>query len=452
MDDDHTTATIPGSARAESLRRDLRGLIRTLPVTFDDIVAAHAPDPPVAPRRPRPPGAANRRATRRRPTRPPATPAPPQRHPHTPPAHPGGDPHDLVSGTHADRPPGPTMPTPGSPATPIGQPAEYLHRLRTDARARDLLQARSAIQHTIRRRLDLDGHTHVDTPQPRHDFPGAHPGSAATTHHPGPDPRPRDRSPYLRAMLTAGFARVYEIVRGDATHTGEHTFVEIHRAHADYKTTRHLIQDLVRAAADAMPWIEPAPGAGPPRIDWARPWVVTTVHAAVGAVVAAPITPDTDARELLRLAARHGLDADPAGSADELLVHLYESLVRPATHTPTFHIDFPASQAPLARPCPHDTRLAQTWNLAVAGIEVATSSTEPADGAAPRARPPANTARADDDAATIDHGRSAVSDAPTPPAGSVRIDLDRLVQVLTGAELIDDVIAFPLPAAGRAGR
>ncbi|MFF7249945.1 amino acid--tRNA ligase-related protein [Embleya sp. NPDC008237] len=335
------------------------------------------------------------------------------------------------------------MTTPRPPATPTGHPAEHFHRLRTDARARDLLQARSAIQHAIRRRLDLDGHTHVDTPLLQHRSPATRPH--VTTRHRGPDRVLRDQPPYLRAMLTAGFARVYEIARtrnepADATHTGEYTLVEIHRAHADYVTTRHLIQNLVRAAADAMPWIEPATGAGPPRIDWVQPWAVTTVHAAVGAVVAVHITPDTDTPELLRLARKHGLDPDPASSADELLLHLYDNLVEPATHTPTFHIDFPASQAPLAQPCAHDTRLAQTWDLVVAGIHVATSSTALADGAALRARLAANTPRVDrDEPATIDDAWPAVFDAPMPPSGNLRIDLDRLVQVLTGAERIDDV-------------
>ncbi|GCD99071.1 amino acid--tRNA ligase-related protein [Embleya hyalina] len=73
-----------------------------------------------------------------------------------------------------------------------------------------------------------------------------------------------------------------------------------------------------------------------------------------------------------------------------------------------------------------------------------------ADGAALRDRLRPNGHRAGgDEAATIDDAWLNVFDADMLPAGGLCIGLDRLVQVLTGAEHIDDVIPFPLP--GRPG-
>ncbi|MGH3832527.1 MAG: hypothetical protein ACRDRS_19140 [Pseudonocardiaceae bacterium] len=58
---------------------------------------------------------------------------------------------------------------------------------------------------------------------------------------------------------------------------------------------------------------------------------------------------------------------------EEILLELYDRLVEPVTVAPTVRIDFPAGSSPLAATCGHDARLAQKWDLVIAGREIATA-------------------------------------------------------------------------------
>lgn len=171
----------------------------------------------------------------------------------------------------------------------------------------------------------------------------------------------------------------------------EYTLIEFYETGVDHVDTRTLTRDLLRAAARAVD------ASSTPASDSAlaqalreeipapTPWPARTVHDAVSTAVGVPVSPDTDARDLRAIARRFDVPVGPATSGDETVLALYDHLVEPTTHTPTL-TDFHASQSPVARPCAHDPRLAQKWGLVIGGVEVATSYTELADGAALRAR------------------------------------------------------------------
>ncbi|MGW0664587.1 amino acid--tRNA ligase-related protein [Streptodolium elevatio] len=342
------------------------------------------------------------------------------------------------------------MPSPLLPRTfRAAATADRCAQLRADADARAHLHARAAVARALRAVFEARGHIEVDTPL-LHLRPtaGAQPFRVMSRHL-DPDTFLRACPLHLRAMLTAGFAKVYEIGRTfrdetpDATHAVEYTLVEAYAANADYHDTRTLVRDLVHAAALAAVGATNLPLPDGTRVELADTWGSVRIHDAVGVALGRPVTPGTPPDELRRAAAEHDVPTR-AADADGLVLELYDALVEPATHRPTFHTHFPADTAPLAETCPKDRRLAHKWDLVIGGREIATSYSELTNPAELRRRLTPRHGAPSDEADTLDDGwlRTFGAGMPTTAAG-LCIGLERLVMTLTGAADLTDAIPFP---------
>jgi lysyl-tRNA synthetase class 2 len=158
--------------------------------------------------------------------------------------------------------------------------------------------------------------------------------------------------------------------------------------------------------------------------------------------------------ELERLAIRHGLAAASVVELgrDGLLDFLMGAVIGPRlgrgewlalTH-------YPASQAALAQLDPEDPRVALRFEIYADGIELANGFQELAAAGEQRARFAAdNAVRAAQHLPemVIDEHLLAALDAGLPPCSGVALGFDRAVMVVTGADHIDEVIAFPVEIA-----
>ena len=318
--------------------------------------------------------------------------------------------------------------------------------------ARRVLEARSRVIDALRRRLHDTGHVEVDTPLLQRARPS--PGRSFRTETRSLDPHVYLRSSplHLRAMLTTGLDRVFEIGRtfrdepADPTHAPEYSLVELYQAGADYETLRETTRDLITTAATAATGgtaIRMRAGNG---IDLAAPWPAVPFYEAVSTATGEEITPGTTAGRLRELAGRWRVPVRAGASADDIALALYDRLVEPGTSGPAIYTDFPAGPSPLARACPHDRRLAQKWDLVIDGREIATAYTEQADPDELRRRlAPDGDRILSSEAATLDDEWLAVFAAGMPPAGGLSIGLERLLLTLTGSPGLRDVIPFPLP-------
>ena len=116
---------------------------------------------------------------------------------------------------------------------------------------------------------------------------------------------------YLKRLVVGGIERVYEIGRNfrnegvDATHNPEFTMLEAYEAYGDYDTMADLTRELVLDAARAVGSTVVPDGrrrrARPRRRRGGRSRSTSAVSEALGE----PVTPDTAADELRRLAAPH---------------------------------------------------------------------------------------------------------------------------------------------------
>src|SRR4051812_27125747 len=255
----------------------------------------------------------------------------------------------------------------------------------------------------------------------------------------------------LKRLVVGGIDRVYEIGRTfrnegiDTTHNPEFTMLEAYEAYGDYDTMAELTRDLVVSAAQAVGSTVVPDGHGG-EIDLAKPWRSVTVHDAVSEATGREVDPGTDPDELRQIAAAHDVALQPGWSAGEIVLELFEKLVEHTLLEPTFVRDYPVDVRPLARNHRTDPRLSEAWDLIIGGVELAPAYSELVDPLEQRRRLTEQSVKAaggDVEAMQLDEDFLRALEYGAPPMGGMGLGVDRLVMLLTGAN-IREVIAFPL--------
>jgi lysyl-tRNA synthetase, class II len=319
--------------------------------------------------------------------------------------------------------------------------------------ARQMVVARAEVLRSLRTTLHDRGYLEVETPI----LQSVHGGAAARPFHTHLNAFDLDMSLriatelYLKRCIVGGIERVYEIgpvFRNegvDSSHSPEYTLLEAYEAYGDYDTVAELTHRLVLDAADAL-GVDTGTALDGTPIDLRGTWRSVTVHDAVADAVGEPVTVDTDAASLRAHAARLDVALNPAWTAGEIVLELYEKLVEPTLIQPTFVRDYPVDVRPLARPHRDDPRLSEAWDLIIGGVEVAPGYSELVDPVEQRRRLVQQSiaaAKGDPEAMELDEDFLAALEYGMPPTGGIGLGVDRLVMVLTGKG-IRETILFPL--------
>jgi lysyl-tRNA synthetase class 2 len=358
------------------------------------------------------------------------------------------------------------QPLPGQCAgrrRPAGRRLPRHVELACDSAAADLIVARSKAVGALRQGLLQAGYLEVETPilQAVHGGANARPfRTHINAHHVDLSLRIAPELA-LKRLVVAGFPQVFEIGRNfrnegvDASHNPEFTAVEAYCAWADYQTMRRLARELIWAMAVAVHGRPVALAPDGTTLDLDQPWPQVTVCRAVSQAVGVEVSPDGDPAALRRAAADHGLAVRPGAGPGRLIEDLYAALVEPATVAPTFYTDFPAETSPLARPHRSVSGLAERWDLVACGMELGTAYSELTDPVEQRRRLMDQSLRAahgDPEAMEVDESFLEALEFGLPPTGGLGLGVDRLVMLLTGAN-IRQTLTFPFvrPVPGRRG-
>jgi lysyl-tRNA synthetase class 2 len=159
--------------------------------------------------------------------------------------------------------------------------------------------------------------------------------------------------------------------------------------------------------------------------------------------------------ELAQAAASMGFVRGAAAgdvSRDDLLDFLMGAVIGPSLgHAGLVFVHgYPASQAALARLDPQDARAAQRFELYRNGVELANGYHELTSNLEQRARFESDNAerrRRGRASFAIDEHFMAALASGLPDCAGVAVGFDRLLMLVTGAESIDEVIAFPTERA-----
>ena len=319
--------------------------------------------------------------------------------------------------------------------------------------SRQVVRDRATIVRSLRTTLEARAYVEVETPV----LQVVHGGAAArpfATHVNALDLDVTLRIAtelFLKRLVVGGIDRVYELGKTfrnegiDSTHFPEFTELEAYEAYGDEDTMAALTRDLVLDAARAVGRTVVSDGAGG-QVDLEQPWREETVHGLVAEAVGEPVDACTPMARLVELAERHGVALQPAWDEGEVVLELYEQLAEHGLREPTFVRAFPASTRPLARPHPGEPRLAEAWDLIVAGVELGVAYSELVDPVEQRRRLTEQSLRAsggDAEAMALDEDFLRALEHGAPPMGGMGLGVDRLVMLLTGLP-IRETILFPL--------
>ena len=124
---------------------------------------------------------------------------------------------------------------------------------------------------------------------------------------------------------------------------------------------------------------------------------------------------------------------------------IFETTVEDDLMGPVFVYDYPVPICPLAKKNPEDPRIAERFELFVAGMEVGNAFSELNDPIDQEERFAAQLEHKDEESPSeLDEDYVRALEFGLPPAGGLGIGMDRLAMLLTGSSSIRDVVLFPL--------
>jgi lysyl-tRNA synthetase class 2 len=327
---------------------------------------------------------------------------------------------------------------------------------------RPFLLARNRIKAAIRGWFEAEGFTEVE-PQCLQVSPGneAH-LHALATEIAGPGPAPTRRylhtSPEfaMKKLLAAGEEKIFAFTpcfrnrEHGPLHATEFTMLEWYRARTTYDAVMDDAAHLLRLACATM---------GQRVVSWRGAVAVPTGaadrltvaeafqrHAGIDLLATIPgATPDRDA--LAGQLRDRGITVRDGDSWSDLFARVLAADIEPklGVGQPQILFEYPAVEAALARPTPHDPRVAERFELYCCGVELANGFGELTDPVAQRANFEAQMTLKEKiygERYPIDEDFLAAL-ADMPPASGCALGFDRLVMLAAGATHIDQVLWTP---------
>jgi len=247
----------------------------------------------------------------------------------------------------------------------------------------------------------------------------------------------------MKRLLAAGSGPIYQICKAfrngelGRRHNPEFSILEWYRPGWDHDRLIEELIDLVRSLLDPQLPVE--------RIEYCdlfhRRWGLDPLEAPLEALRAVAVAEGIPGAASIDL-------QDRDQWLDLLLSQILEPELGRGCLTVLEH--YPASQAALARLHPQDPRLAHRFELYCEGLELANGYHELADAAEQRQRFQLDRElrlRRGQPELPGDQRLLAALEAGLPDCSGVAVGLDRILMLRSGAQSIEQVLAFPLSRA-----
>ncbi len=333
----------------------------------------------------------------------------------------------------------------------------YRHReydLVGNEESRKILRARFAIIRAMRNFLESRGFLEVETPM-LHVIPGGASARPFVTHHNTLDmPLYLRIAPelHLKRLIIGGVAdKVFEInrcFRNEGTsvkHNPEFTTMESYEAFTDYHGVMKLTEETLAAVAQTVFGTDTFSFKGHD-IKITAPFPQRSMCDLVAEKTGLSFLEITDLNAAKDAAKNIGVDVHGCHNWGQVVEAVFGDKVEGTLIQPIHVIDYPKDISPLAQPHQTNPLLTERFETFMGGWEVANGFSELSDPAEQRARFEAQTAQraaGDEEAQYLDEDFIKALELGMPACGGLGIGIDRLAIMLTGAETIREVIAFP---------
>ncbi len=318
------------------------------------------------------------------------------------------------------------------------------------------IEGRARLNATIRRFFDDRGFVEVETPllQP---LAGGAVARPFVTHHNALDMDLYLRvAPelYLKRLLIGGLERVYELNRSfrneglSARHNTEFTMLEAYEAYVDYEDTMVLVEDLVRAIAEAVTSSLDVTIRGRP-VDLSKPFRRVSMFEAIAETSGRDLSDvwkRQDATALVENATDLGVRLESTWAPGKVVAEIFEQTAEKEIVEPTFVMGFPKDVSPLAKDHRTIDGFTEQTDLVIDGTEIAPIYSELNDPHEQRKRFEQQVAARDagDEEATVaDEDFLEALAHGMPPAGGFGLGVDRLLMILLGMGSIREIVLFP---------
>jgi lysyl-tRNA synthetase class 2 len=222
--------------------------------------------------------------------------------------------------------------------------------------------------------------------------------------------------------------------------------LEAYQAFADYHEMMELTETLVVEAARAALDGGTVVTIRGETVDLAEPWPRATMVDLVCEHVDVEIHPSMTTDAARAVLDGLGLQYEERWGAGRLTHEVYDELVEPKLHRPTFVLDHPRETSPLARAHRDDPSVVERFEVVADGSELANAYSELNDPIEQRERFEAEAHRraaGDVEAGTVDEDYLRALEYGLPPTGGMGLGIDRLAMILAGVTSIREVILFP---------
>lgn len=319
--------------------------------------------------------------------------------------------------------------------------------------SRDIFKKRCQITSAVRHYFEQHGFMEVETPMLQTIMGGAN-AKPFITHHNSLDMDLYLRiAPelFLKRLVVGGFDRVFEIGRNfrneglDKKHNPEFTALEAYQAYADYNDMAELIPDMLRFVCKEVTGSEVITVNGV-EIDLSKPFKRASIVDLVKEYAGIDLMQAATVEEAREMAKSVGIDADDCSNWGKVVQLAFDEKVEPKLIQPVLVMDMPRDISPLAKTHRSNPRLVEHFDAYIGGMEVGCAYSELSNPLEQRARFEAQCAEreaGDDEAQMLDDDYVVALENALPPTGGMGMGIDRLAILLTGAETIRDVIAFP---------
>lgn len=326
-----------------------------------------------------------------------------------------------------------------------------------DTRERFLLRIRFIRE--LRHYLDDLGYYEIETPILNNKASGAA-AKPFISHHNALDMDVYLRiapETYLKRAVVGGIPKVYEVARCfrnegmDATHLQDFTMVEGYQAYFNYEDNMKLIQHMLQTIIEKLFGTLTIP-FGDRVIDFGGDWPRVTFRELILKYSDIDIEVDNTKEKLLARILEKKIELESETPLENLgfgnLVDvLYKKVARPFMIEPVYLTEHPTSLSPLARSNDERKVISDRFQLVINGAEIVNGYSELVDPIEQEKRlleQAALKAAGDTEAMPMDYDYIRAMEYGMPPISGWGMGIDRIVQLLTGADNIRDVVMFPL--------